>query len=247
MWSSSTASTTAPRAPARSLSRIRAACSSAAAAARSDTSRWRDIWRRTVRNSPVPRTTRTSTSTPAYQAVSWSRRRASGSITDRSRAEAVAGPAQRRDQLLIEPVVDLAPQPPHQHLEDVDERVVVVVPDVRRDRRPVEHASRMQHEQLEQSELLRRQGDRPAAAPHLAGGEIDFQVRDAMPGRGERRPPAGQRLEPRQQLTESEGLGEGAIRAHLETPRAVAPRVRPPPHQARGRPPPGAAPGARVR
>src|SRR5437764_13991047 len=169
MWSSSTASTTAPWAAARSVSRMRAACSSAAAAARSETSRCRAIWRRTVRNSPTPSTRSTSPNTPAYQAVSWSRSRASCSISARSRPEAVAAAAQRRDQLGIEPVVALAPQAADEHLEDVGEGVVIVVPHVRGDGGTVEHLSRVGDEQLQQRELLGGECHRAAAPTYLAG------------------------------------------------------------------------------
>src|SRR5437588_9619921 len=221
MWSSSTAPTTAPRAPAGWAARIRAAYASAAAAARSDTSRCRDIWRRTVRNRPLPRTTSTSTSTPAYQAVNWSRRRASGSISGGSRTEPVARAPQRRDQLGLEPVVDLAPQAPHQHLQHVGEGIVIVVPHVRRDRGAVEHLSRMGDEQLQQGELLRAEREEAVAAAHPAGGEIDLQVRDAMHGRRERGTPSCQRLEAREQLAERERLGEVVVRADLEPPDPV--------------------------
>src|SRR5207245_10288418 len=196
MWSSSTASTTAPCAPACSVSRIRAACSSAAAAARSDTSRCRAIWRRTVKNNPTPSTASTSTSTPAYQAVSCSRSRASGSIRNRSRPEAVPGAALRRDQLGLEAVVDLAAQPPHQHLEDVRERIVVVVPHVRRDRGTVEHLSRVRDEQLEQREFLGAEGHGTATAPHLARRDVDLQVGHPVQRGGESRAARGKGLDP---------------------------------------------------
>src|SRR4029077_2856188 len=186
MWSSSTASTTAPWAPACSVSRMRAACSSAAAAARSDTSRCRAICRRTVKNNPTPSTASTSTSTPAYQAVSCNRSRASGSIRNRSRPEAVPGAALRRDQLGLEAVVDLAAQPPDQHLEDVGERVVVVVPHVRGDRGTVEHLSRVRDEQLEQRELFGAERYGAPPATHLACGHVDFQIGYAVQRGGER-------------------------------------------------------------
>src|SRR6266567_1351932 len=216
MWSASTASTTAPCAPACSVSRIRAACSSAAAAARSETSRCRAICRRTVKNSPTPSTRSTSPNTPAYQAVSWSRSRASCSISARSRPEPVAGAALRRDQLGLEPVVDLAAQATHQHLEHVSKGVVVVVPHVGRDRRAIEHLSRVRDEQLQQGELLRAEGEHAVAAAYSAGGEVDLQVRDAVHRRCERGTPARQRLEPRQQLAEGERLGEVVVRPDLE-------------------------------
>src|SRR5438445_80458 len=125
-----------------------------------------------VRNRPPPRSARTNVKTPAYHAVRYSRRRASGCISEPSRAEAVARAAQRRDQLGLEAVVDLAAQSRHEHLQHVHERIVVVVPHVRRDRGAIEQASLVHYEQLEQGELLRGEGDRPTAAAYLAGGDV---------------------------------------------------------------------------
>src|SRR2546427_5867291 len=50
----------------------------------------------------------------------------------------------------------------------------------------------MEHEQLEQRELFRAQRDRPAAAPHLAGAEVDLQVRDPVARRRQRGTPPRQ-------------------------------------------------------
>src|SRR2546430_13009652 len=215
MCSSSTASTTAPRALARSVSRMRAACSSAAAAALSDLSTCRDIWCRIVKKRPAPNSTRTSVNTPAYHAVSCSRRRASGRITGASRADPVSRAAQRRDQFRLEAVVDLAAQAPHQHLQHVGERVVIVVPHLCRDGGAIEHAPLMEHEQLEQRELFRAQRDRPAAAPHLAGAEVDLEVRDLIASRSQRGAPPRQSLEACEQLAEGAALGEVVVRPYL--------------------------------
>src|SRR5205807_6756336 len=216
MCSSSTASTTAPLACARSVSRIRAACISAAVAAWSDPSSWPEIWRRTATNNPAPRSASIRVNTPAYQSVRSSRSRASGLMGATSRAEAVARAAQRRDQLGLEAVVDLAAQSRHEHLQHVHEGIVVVVPHVRRDRGAIEQASLVQHEQLEQGELLRGERDLPSAAAYLAGGDVHLEVRDAMERRGERRSAARQRLEPRHELPEGEGLRQVVIGAGLE-------------------------------
>src|SRR5712692_101066 len=178
MCSSSTASTTAPLACACSVSRIRAASISAAVAAWSDASRWPEIWRRTATNSPPPRSASIRVKTPAYQSVRSSRSRASCLMGGASRAEPVARAAQGRDQLGLEAVVDLPPQSRYEHLQHVHERIVVVVPHVRRDRGAVEQPSLVQHEQLEQGELLRGEGDLPAAAAYLAGGDVHLEVRD---------------------------------------------------------------------
>src|SRR2546428_794141 len=95
MCSSSTASTTAPLAWARSVSRIRAACISAAVAAWSDPSSWPEIWRRTATNNPAPRSASIRVNTPAYQSVRSSRSRASCLMRATSRAEPVARARQR--------------------------------------------------------------------------------------------------------------------------------------------------------
>src|SRR5438309_2217919 len=226
MCSSSTASTTAPLACARSVSRIRAACISAAVAAWSDPSSWPEIWRRTATNNPAPRSASIRVNTPAYQSVRSSRSRASGLMGATSRAEAVARAAQRRDQLGLEAVVDLAAQSRHEHLQHVHERIVVVVPHVRRDRSAVEQASLVQHEQLEQGELLRGEGDLPTAAAYLAGGDVHLQVRDAMERRGERRSAARQRV---RYLTPAAGSPSGSRRTPSPTARArPAPSPAPP-------------------
>src|SRR5712691_11479521 len=233
MCSSSTASTTAPLACACSVSRIRAACISATVAAWSDASSWPEIWRRTATNSPPPRSASIRVKTPAYQSVRSSRSRASCLMRATSRAEPVARAAQGRDQLGLKAVVDLAAQSPHEHLEDVDERIVVVVPHVRRDRGAVEQASLVQHEQLEQGELLRGEGDRPAAAAHLASGGVHLEVRDAMQRRRERRSAARQRLEPRHELPEGEGLRQVVIGAGLEPAHPVVQGIERRQHQDR--------------
>src|SRR5881409_1824327 len=80
-----------------------------------------------ARSSPPPSRARIDTKIPAYHAVSRSRRRASDCISAASGAEPVPGAAQRRDQLRLEAVIDLAPQARDEHLEHVGERVVVVV------------------------------------------------------------------------------------------------------------------------
>src|SRR2546422_7559693 len=233
MCSSSTASTTAPLAWARSVSRIRAACISAAVAAWSDPSSWPEIWRRTATKSPAPRSASIRVNTPAYQSVRSSRSRASGLMGATSRAEAVARAAQRRDQLGLEAVVDLAAQSRHEHLQHVHEGIVVVVPHVRRDRGAVEQASLVQHEQLEQGELLRGEGDRPAAAAYLAGGDVHLEVRHAIERRRKRGAAARQRLEPRQELAEGEGLRQVVVGAGLEAAHPVVEGIERRQHQDR--------------
>ena len=70
-------------------------------------------------------------------------------------AEPVTGPAQCVNQLDVEPVVDLSAETPDEHLEHVGERIVVVVPHVRGDRRPIDDASAVTHQTLEEREFFR--------------------------------------------------------------------------------------------
>src|SRR5436309_13525632 len=98
---------------------MRAACSSAAAAALSDLSTCRDIWWRIVKKRPAPSSASTRLNTPAYHAVSCGRSRASACITGTSSTEPVAGAPHRRHQLRLEGVADLASHASHEHLERV--------------------------------------------------------------------------------------------------------------------------------
>src|SRR5229473_148686 len=238
MCSSSTASATTPFAPASSASRIRAACISAAAAVRSDASSCWDMRCPTAKNSPPPSSARIDTKIPAYHAVSRSRRPASDCISAASGTEPVAGPAQRSNQLRLEAVVDLASQPSDQHLEQVGKRVMVVVPHMRGNGGAVEDAAPMQHEQLQQGELLRTEGNRPAAALHLAGPQIDFEVGNPMSRRRQGRPAARQRLEAGDQLSERERFGEIVVRPHLKPAHPVVDTIERRQHQYGRRIPP---------
>src|SRR2546427_5887593 len=131
-------------------------------------------------NSPPPRSPRIDRKIPTYHSVSRRRKRARGCISVTSCAEAVPRATQRRDQLRIEAVVDLATQPPHQHLEDVGEGVMIVVPYVGRDGRAVQDLSGVAHEQLEQGELFRGEAQRAPAAAHLPSRQIHLQVGDTV-------------------------------------------------------------------
>src|SRR5437879_10500742 len=118
---------------------MRAACTRADAAGLSDASSCWDMRCRIARNSPPPKSARMDRKTPTYHAVSRSRRRASECISAGSRPEAIARAARRPDQLRLEAVVDLAPQPPDQHLEQVGKRIMVVVPTLRGNREGLEN------------------------------------------------------------------------------------------------------------
>src|ERR1700686_3198537 len=123
-----------------------------------------------TRNKPEPSSRMMSPNVATYQIVRRNRRRMSRWIPSRdevaSIAKTISGAAHRLDQLDREVVVDLSAQPPHQHLEHVREGIVVLVPDVRGDCRPIDHLPVMRHEKLEQRELFRCQLDGLPRASH---------------------------------------------------------------------------------
>src|SRR6185312_4824769 len=89
-----------------------------------------------------------------YQSVSRNRMRASGAIMRRSLAKAITRAAHGVDQSHRVVVIDLAPQPPHEHFEHVGERIMIVVPDVRGDGGAIHYLAGVAHEAFEQREFL---------------------------------------------------------------------------------------------
>src|SRR5689334_11426944 len=150
MCSSSTASTTCPRASSASISRMFAARMSCCVAASSDASSCAVICDRITANRPPPNRTRMRPNVAAYQMVRRKRMRVSGCIGRCSLAEPISRAAHRVDQPRREAVVDLAAQPPDEYLEHVGERVVVVVPHVRGDGRAIHHLALVLQEKFEQ-------------------------------------------------------------------------------------------------
>src|SRR2546423_3353951 len=167
MWSSSTASTTWPRAVLDSISRMRAARSTSTVASCNESSSCCANCRPMTTKRPAPSRTRIAPNVARYQAVRPSRSRARGcSVIRGSVAEPVAGATQGVDQLRLERVVDFPAQSPNEYLEHVRERIVIVIPHVCGDRRPVHDLAAMQHEELEERELLGRQFHRLSRTPH---------------------------------------------------------------------------------
>jgi len=73
------------------------------------------------------------------------------------------------------------------------------------------------------------------AALHLAGAEIDFEVRNPVPGRGQGRSAARQSLEARHELPEREGFGEIVVRPDPKPAHAVVHAVERRQHEDGGR------------
>src|SRR3954447_23349815 len=133
--------------------------------------------------SPPPSSAMINPKVATYQIVSRSR-----SLTRRwsptrdelaSVAEAISGSAYRLNQLDGKIVVDLPSQTPDQHFEDVGERIVILIPDVGGDCRAVDDLAGVQHEELQQGELLGGKLDLGAGAPHSLRVEVDLQIGDA--------------------------------------------------------------------
>src|SRR3982751_2757857 len=140
-------------------------------------------------------------------------------------AKAISGSANRLNQLDGIFVVDLASEPAYQHLEHVGERIVVLIPDVRRDRRAVDHLSRVQHEELEQRELLRRQLDLVSRAAHSLGVQIHLEVGDVK-GLGQRRAaPSRPRAHALRELAKRDGLGGVVVGTNVESRHSVIDRI----------------------
>src|SRR3954468_12675855 len=156
-----------------------------------------------------------------YQMVRRSRSLTSRWIPSRdelaSVAKAISGSANCLNQLDRIFVVDLAAEPSYQHLEHVGERIVVLIPDVRRDRGAIDHLPGVQHEEFEQRELLGRQLDLVSGAAHSLGVKIHLEVGDVK-GLGKGPPPASRQPPPaRRELENRERLVGVVVPPHVES------------------------------
>jgi dienelactone hydrolase len=83
----------------------------------------------------------------------------------------------------------------------------------------------VEHEELEQRELLRGERDRLAGARDATRSEVDDEVVDRHRFGDERRSPAGERPHAREELAERERLGEVVVSAGVESRHAIVERV----------------------
>src|SRR5689334_13306172 len=154
MFSSSTASNTRRLGAVASISRMRAARTSSVVAPRKESSSCSESCRRMTMNSPRPSSRMIVANVATYQIVRRMRSRTSRCSSPRdevaSIAKTISGAAHSLDQLVWKLIVDLSAQAPHQHLEHIGERIMVLVPDVCGDRSPVDHLSVVQNEKLQQ-------------------------------------------------------------------------------------------------
>src|ERR1700722_18657051 len=218
MVSSSTASTTPPVAETASTSRICAACATARAAACNDASRSLASCPAITEKSATPSTASTTAKVPTYHAVSCRRSRRSAralagaaispraAMPPRSEAKAIPGPAHGVDQLRLELVVDLPPQSADEDFHHVGGGIVIVIPHVSRDRRPVRDRALMLGEELEQRKLSRGECHRAPPAAPAPRRETPVETRDLQPLRHDRRPPPPEGAHAREQLAKREWL-----------------------------------------
>jgi len=141
------------------------------------------------------------------------------------RSESVAGAANGVDQSRIEVIVDFTSKPPHEHLEHVRERVVVLVPHMRGDRGAVDHDAGMRDEKFQQRELLRREPNGRSLSRHGARREIDAQIRDLMLAGCDRRPAPREGPNARDELPKGEWLDEVIVSSRFEPAHAIIDRI----------------------
>src|SRR5947208_16701998 len=116
--------------------------------------------------------------------------RRSRGATSGGQAEAVAHAADRLQVPPAEGQVDLAPQVAHVDVDHVGSAVVGEVPDVVHDVAAAQHLAGLAHEQLQEGELLGRQGDGLAGPVHLVVGGVEGEVADGqLDGAGAQVPP----------------------------------------------------------
>src|SRR5438132_5328311 len=190
-------------------------------------------------NKPAPSKTMISPNVATYQIVGRSRRRTRRWRPSRdevaSIAKAIPGSAHSLDQLDGKFVVDLAAQAPHQHLEHVGEWIMILVPHVSRDGCAVNDLAVMEHEELEQRELLGGELDRLPGATNALRLKINLQIRNAQRFRQRCSTPACERSDARQQLAERERFGQIVVGTYLEARDAVVNGVSRGEHQNRCR------------
>src|SRR5260221_11081196 len=115
--------------------------------------------------------------TNEYQRISFARmdpKRNATSIV----LQDVADAADRVEQLLLEPVVDLAAQVIDVHVDHVGAGVKVVIPDMFGKNRPGEDAAGVPHEVFEKRILLPRQLDRGLPALRLVRNRVELKIAD---------------------------------------------------------------------
>src|SRR6478672_442068 len=132
------------------------------------------------------------------------------------RREHVPDATPRGDEGDLLAAVDLASQSAHVDVDQVRERIVVVVPNVRVDLGAGDDAAGVPHEVLEQRVLLRGEVDLALTTTGRVTPRIDDEVGDGELGLKDVAAAPDESAEPREELAEVEGLGEIVVGAGVE-------------------------------
>ena len=131
--------------------------------------------------------------------------------------ELIALAAPRADQRLGSGAIELAPQPLHVDVDDVRQRIVVLVPDVLGDVRAADDVARAADEVFEEGVFLGGEQHVGVADAHLAAARVDRERADRQPLGQQRLPPAAdERAQPREQLAEVERLHQVVVGAAVQ-------------------------------
>src|SRR6478735_456249 len=124
----------------------------------------------------------------------------------------VAGAPHRVEDRRGEAVLEFATQTADMDVDDVRARIEVIIPDLLEHHRPRDDLSGMAGEEFEQVEFARAERDVAAGAGDVAGEQVDLEIADRELGLrrlgGDAVAAADQRLDPRGQFGEGEGLAE---------------------------------------
>ena len=116
----------------------------------------------------------------AYQSVSRRRTRDVDASVDEtiivSCTKTISRSSNGLKKLRLEVVVNLSSQSSDENLEDVGERIVILVPHMRSNRRAIDYLSRMQHKKFQQPEFLGRELDWPPGPRHTLGFERNLEI-----------------------------------------------------------------------
>ena len=144
---------------------------------------------------------------------------------ERDRRSEAEARAQAHSGTLCSVGLRLPSQVADENLQRVRCKAQVVAPHALEEGRPGQHLPRMEHEQLEESELSARQVDRAAGTSHLARDRVELEIREVQGAVVAGGSPAQQRAQAGEELAERERLDEIVVGARVETVDSVLDRV----------------------
>src|SRR5438552_17113582 len=151
-----------------------------------------------------------------YQAVSWMRRLLiiSG---HRSGCEDVSLAPPRMEERPLETHIDFGTQPPDIHIDDVRERIEVLIPHVLRDLFPANDAILVEHQEFEQRVLLGGEADGFTRPRDRMIGGVERQIANPDQLRADLGRAPRESTQSREKFLEVEGFGEVVVGAAVET------------------------------